>query len=126
MIIKKIEISNFAGIKGSVTFNMPHIMALCGKNGMGKTTVLNAIRFALTGEEPDGDIINANSLLASVKIWLPTAEGELSFERIKEREKPSKCKINGKASTAKVMNEKIEDVIGIPLDKTSGVIFTSS
>ncbi len=118
MIINKLELSNFAGVKGSVAFHMPHILALVGKNGMGKTTILNAIRYVLTGEEPDGDIINADMNGCYVKMWLPTEDhGTLSFERGKERGKSTKCKINGKAATAKVMNEKIEDIVGIPLDK---------
>ena len=118
MVLNKVVLNNFMGVQGEVSFTMPHILALVGKNGMGKTTVLNAIRYALTGEEPDGDIINSEVLLCSVKIFMTTSEGtELSFERIKDRERTSKCKLNGKVVTKKVMDEKIEDIVGIPLDK---------
>lgn len=117
MVIKRIEITNFAGVRGCVSFDMPKILAMCGKNGMGKTTIMNAIRFALTGVEPEGDCINKSSNGCSVKVWLPSSSGDLSFERIKDRDKPSKCKINGKATTLKAMNEKIEDIVGIPIDR---------
>lgn len=119
MKIQKITLVNFMGINGSLELELPQIAALIGKNGMGKTTIMNAIRYALTGAEPEGDIINLSASGCQVNITLSDiSDGtEYTFTRIKDREKPSKFKINGKATTQKSMNEKIEDVIGIPLDK---------
>lgn len=119
MKLNKIRMVNFMGFKGEVTFEVPHIAALIGKNGIGKTSLINAIRYALTGEEPDGVIINTACDECQVAITLndPVDGSEVEFLRTKHKTKPSKCKINGKATTAKSMNEKIEDCIGIPLER---------
>ena len=118
MKIDKLEIVNFMGIEGAITMNeVPHIAALIGPNGMGKTTVMNAIRFGLTGAEPEGGkLINNNANQCNVTIGL-TDGVSYDFTRIKDVEKPSKCLINGKATTQKSMNEKIESIIGIPIEK---------
>ncbi len=118
MEIKSIEVTNFMGMKGYVSFDVPHIAALVGPNGIGKSTILAALRYGLTGEEPDGDIINLDCDETKVVITLtdPTGEG-YAFSRSKHRTKPSKCTINGKATTQKALNDMIETVVGIPLDK---------
>ena len=119
MKIENITLTNFMGIKGRLSLDLPHIAAIIGPNGMGKTTVLNSIRYALTGAEPEGDIINTDSEQCRVSITLKdAADGQMyTFERMKDRKKPSKCTINGKFTTQKSMNEKMEDIIGIPLEK---------
>lgn len=113
MVIRKILMENFCGVDGIVEMELPHIVAVIGKNGMGKTTLMNAIRFGLTGAEPEGDIINKNRNWASVEI---TLDG-LTVKREKCRTTPSKFYVDGKTTTQKALNEKVESVIGIPLDK---------
>ncbi len=117
MKIKKVDINNFRGIKRA-SFELPHIAAICGKNGAGKTSLLNALRYALTGEEPEGDIIryDANSTEVSVEIEDVTSGTITLFTRIKERGKPSKFKINGKATTQKALNDTIQSVTGLGID----------
>ncbi len=119
MKIDRLKLVNFMGIKGSFEFELPKIAALVGPNGMGKTTVMNAIRFALTGEEPAGDIINKDATQARTEITLtdPADGVQYTFMRLKDREKPSKCMIDGKNTTKKTMDQKIEDILRIPLDK---------
>lgn len=119
MIIKDLTVTNFMGIKGRKEFVPAHINALCAKNGSGKTTFLNALRFALTGLEPAGDLINFDCDECSVHITLtdPISGSDIKFSRIKNRTKPLKCAIDGKATTKKAMDEKIETCIGISLDK---------
>lgn len=58
MKIGKITVENFMGLEGKYVFDLGHFQALVGKNGIGKTTLLNAIRFALTGLEPDDAILS--------------------------------------------------------------------
>ncbi len=114
MKIGKITVENFMGLEGKYVFDLGHFQALVGKNGIGKTTLLNAIRFALTGLEPDGcDIINKKSEECSVSIEL--SDGNV-YTRIKKKGSPSKTKINGKATSISSMNERMEDVIGIRMD----------
>ena len=119
MKIENLRLVNFMGIRGVREFKPEHIIALCGKNGAGKTTVLNAIRYGLTGAEPDGDIIHAECDECRVEISLTDpVDGKLiAFERIKNRTKASKFKVDGAATTQKSMNEKIEQIIGIDLEK---------
>ncbi|MCR5670720.1 MAG: AAA family ATPase [Butyrivibrio sp.] len=119
MVIKHLRVVNFMGYKGSVDFNIPKIAALVGKNGIGKTSILNAIRYALAGEEPDGSIINNDADEAMVAITLtdPADGSDIVFSRSKHRTKPSKFMVDGVKTTAAKLNEKIEDVCGIPIDK---------
>ena len=119
MKIERIELTNFMGINGKKTIDFPKLAAMIGPNGAGKTTILNAIRYGLTGLEPDADIINKDSDVMRVSItMIDPADGvSYDFLREKTRDKPSKWKINGKAANAKAMNEKIESIIGIPLEK---------
>ena len=119
MIIKKLRVVNFMGYKGAVEFNVPSIAALVGHNGIGKTSILNAIRYALAGEEPDGSIINNDADEARVDITLedPADGSDIVFSRCKRRTKASKFMIDGLATTAAKLNEKIQDVAGIPIDK---------
>ena len=119
MKIKEIRLVNFGCFGGAHAFSLPRLSALIGKNGTGKTTILNAIRFCLTGAEPDGDIISngMDECSATVLLEDPSDGTVYEFERIKSREKASKCKINGATTTLKAMNEKLSDVIGIPVDR---------
>jgi DNA repair exonuclease SbcCD ATPase subunit len=50
MKLEFVEISGFRGFRDKTRFDLPPGFAvLCGRNGVGKSTVLDAIDFALTG-----------------------------------------------------------------------------
>ena len=49
MKISSIKIVNFRGIKNT-TLVPEHLNVFMGQNGSGKTSILNAITFALTGD----------------------------------------------------------------------------
>lgn len=50
MIISNLQISGFRGIKEKLNFFFPAgFVILCGRNGSGKSTICDAIEFALTG-----------------------------------------------------------------------------
>ncbi len=119
MIIKHLEVENFMGYKGKHSFDMPKIAALVGHNGIGKTSILNSIRYALTGEEAAGDIINssADACMVSITLEDPIDGVDIVFARVKSRTKPSKFMIDGVKTTAGKLNEKISDVCGIPIEK---------
>lgn len=118
MKLNKVETVNFCGMKGRRVFNMPHIIALVGANGVGKTTILNAIRYGLTGDKTAPDIINKDAEEASVEIFFDNKEGlETSFSRTENRKKPSKFRIDGVATTQKALNAYIEEQFGIEIDK---------
>lgn len=119
MKIKKLEVENFMGLVGNYEVKLPQIGCLIGPNGIGKTSLITAIRYGLTGEKPEGDIINKSCSEASVSITLEDEmEGtEYEFTRIENREKATKFLIDGKMSTKKAMNSFISNCIGIPMDK---------
>lgn len=117
MKIKSVELVNF-GKNDHIVINPGNISVLFGENGYGKTTILNGIRYALTGAEPAGDIIKKGTDTCRVVIDLIDDSGEVhSFERIKSRTKPSKFRVDGRNTTAKSMNAKIAEIVGIDLDK---------
>lgn len=118
MKLNRIEIVNFCGLKGLHVINIPHIVALIGANGVGKSTIINAIRYGLTGIKSVPDIINKEASETTVEIFLNDADGnEISFSRTESRTKPSKFKVCGSATTQKALNSYIEDVCGVDVDK---------
>lgn len=128
MKIKKVQFTNLGCYKGINEFTLPDIGALIQPNGTGKTTFLNGLIYAITGKEPDGDMITKGCPECDVSLFLEDGGVEYEFTRIKFRDKsPSKFKINGKATTQKSLNGKISDLIGIPVERvkiaaSSGVI----
>lgn len=104
MRFEKIEIENFNG--KDYTLSSPEkIITLINKNGYGKTSILRAILWGLTGEKVDVED-------ATVRITL-----DPSF-RIERERKSGKniCKLNGNKVTEKALNAAIEDKIGIKID----------
>ena len=103
MKIKHISIENFKSIeKLEYDFNGV-TTALIGKNGRGKTAFKEAFYAGLTGDFPDNCIRNGTDQ-CSIKM---TLEDGTTFERIQHRTKPNKVLIEGKATTAKTLNEMI-------------------
>lgn len=117
MKILKLKTTNFCNLKGEYEFTIPHICALIGANGIGKSTILNAIRYVLTGAKPEYDVINKECDEMSVAITIDGPEEEFTFKRYEHREKPSKFYINKTATTQKNLNQMIETVTGIPVEK---------
>lgn len=117
MKIDKIEAGNFGCFK-YIEYIPGKFQTWFGKNGSGKTTLMNIIRFALTGAEPEGDIIRKDADEMHVTLYLTDAEGQQhTFTREKFREKASKFRVDKKITTAASLNKKIEEIVGIPLDK---------
>ena len=53
MIINRIELAGFRGIRDAVTIDLPPGFAvITGRNGSGKSSICDAIEFALTGQFP--------------------------------------------------------------------------
>ena len=116
MKMKKVIVRNFCGIEGKKEFDMPHIVALVGSNGTGKSTIINAIKYGLTGSKPEGDVINKNATEMSVEIVMEKDEEEISFSRTEHHTKASKFRVNGLVTTQKALNAFIEETCGINVD----------
>ena len=63
MFVKTINTFNFQGLKGLQSFDFDKITALAQPNGSGKTSLINALRFGLTGTSPKGNMISQDKFL---------------------------------------------------------------
>ncbi len=83
--IKKIRLKGFLSYKEEVEIMFPrNTIVIIGPNGVGKSSIVEAIYYALTGSTIRGkfqEIINNNSKLMSVELVLETPEGELTILR---------------------------------------------
>ena len=96
MKISSIKIVNFRGIKNT-TLVPEHLNVFMGQNGSGKTSILNAITFALTGDMKS-EYIQTGAKSAVVEITF--ADGS-SIERKKVKSGNTSCKVNGNLQPVK-------------------------
>lgn len=68
MKLQNVEIKNFKGIN-SLAFNPKKVNVAIGENGKGKTTLMEALRYAITGKYPDDCIaIGCNECKISANV----------------------------------------------------------
>lgn len=114
MIIKEFKTSNFKGIN-NLTLTPGKFTILAGKNGVGKTSTLEAIRYALTGAEPEGEIVTHGQSQCVVEITIENDKGEShSFKRVISKGS-TKVYMDGVVSTQKAVDAAMESYIGIPV-----------
>jgi DNA repair exonuclease SbcCD ATPase subunit len=111
MKIKWLKVKNFKGYKEKkFVFDSDKVVyAMCGKNGVGKTSLQQAIRFIITGDAPD-NIIKKGELETTVTCEL---EDGTTIERTKSLTKTTKSsqKLNGKTVTGTTLNNYINSSI---------------
>ena len=74
MKIKKLQIQSFEGFEDQFEYEFTEpLNALCLKNGAGKTSFLNALRYAITGVKPTVNCINNES--SSMAVGLTFHDG---------------------------------------------------
>lgn len=120
-MIKKLIIKNFRGIEEKsylIPDDKPFF--LFGENGFGKTSTLDALRFALTGKMP-ADMIFHGASEGYVGIVFDDADNTYIERRFYAADKPNKVKMNGKNCTAKAAQTVICDLLGCPIDKLQTV-----
>lgn len=106
MKISNIVIENFRGIdKGS--YDLKNLTIFLGKTGAGKSSVLDALIFALTGDV-DVDDIRHGATDTAVCV---TFEDGSTIERIRDKSGTT-VKVNGKRSTVTSANEYITSITG--------------
>ena len=123
MKIEKIKLEGFKSIECK-EYSFPEVKTiLLGKNGEGKTSLLEAIRFVITGEFP-ADGINHNYDSASVIADFDT----VTIQRIKSNGKTTVL-LNDVPVTAKELDAVVENLFGLPKQSlkicTSGEVLTS-
>ena len=116
-MIKKLLIKNFKGITDKVYTFEKEPFFLWGENGFGKTSFLEAIRFALTGKMP-ADMLYHGAESGYVAIQFNDADNTI-IERqfFSSEKKPNKVKMNGKTCTGKAAQVVICDLMGCSLDR---------
>ena len=106
MQIKSIVLNNFRTV--TTTEQPEKVNALVAPNGSGKTAFIDALRYAVTGENPSCGFGPGKNV---VEI---TLEDGTVIER--SFDKASSCRVNGKKVALKAGNEVIESVTGVPTD----------
>ena len=106
-MIKKIIITNFKGIS-ALSIAPEHINVLCGPCGSGKSSALEAIRFALTGSGSASDI-SSGKQECSVEVVF--SDGS-TIERTRTRG-GSTVRINGKKTSQLSASEYLEGMLGV-------------
>lgn len=108
-MIKRIEIRFFRGIE-KLDINVKRFNMFVGINGSGKTSVISAIRFALTGKAHKGDIKNGHTN-AGVRVIFD--DGSYFTRYLTTTGISGDC--NGKKTTTKSINEYIEMKLGMTM-----------
>lgn len=110
MEIKRLQETGFKGMP-KIDMELPKKLFITGNNGAGKTSFIDAINFALTGNLPDGSIVSKTEGKASVSIALP--DGNVVTRE--KTEDGTIVKYNGKRCTIKALDEAISNNVGIPM-----------
>ena len=129
MFVKTINTFNFQGLKGLQSFELDKITALAQPNGSGKTSLINALRFGLTGNSPKGNMINIGEQSAAVKLILENGSN-FSRQVFATKGKSAKYYISNKPTNATELSRFISSEMG-GVDKkvakfvSSGELLTS-
>lgn len=100
MKINTIKIKNFRGIP-DMEISLERISFFTGPCGAGKTSVLKAFNFALTGDVKKDDIREQSDRASATIVF----EDQSSIQRICKLSAATQVKVNGKNSTAKAADE---------------------
>lgn len=112
MKIKTLQTSDFMGLPGTRKYDFStQVTAFCEGNAKGKTSVLNAVRYGLTGVKPDGEIVTKGKDKAAVQVEF---EDGTSFARVEfsKQGKPAAYWVDKKRSTLTAINQKITGMTG--------------
>jgi len=108
MQIQNILIQNFKSIK-SFSLSPKKVTMLVGHNGTGKSSVLEAVRYLLTGECPESPVASGETRA--------TVEGEfLGVSVYRGTGDKTVMKLNGKNTTQKAVTKMMEDALGCTMD----------
>jgi DNA repair exonuclease SbcCD ATPase subunit len=119
VVIEEIEVKNFRCIKA--LREVPGLInVLCGENGAGKTSFLDAIRLGITGNEPADSWKRNGAETGGVLVGV-SGVGKICRKKSDEK---NVVTLNGKVTTAKSVRELMSSSCGISPDTVN--IITSS
>ena len=126
MKIQKIVIENFKGIKFTTFIPKEEPTWLFDKNGSGKTSFLEALRYGLTGKMPK-DILYHGADKGFVTILFNDPDNTTVTRYFYSGAKPNKVKVNSKTCTAKEAQKIICEIMNASDEKldvlTSNEVF---
>lgn len=126
MKIQKIVIENFKGIKFTTFIPKEEPTWLFDKNGSGKTSFLEALRYGLTGKMPK-DILYHGADEGFVTILFNDPDNTTVTRYFYSGAKPNKVKVNSKTCTAKEAQKIICEIMNASDEKldvlTSNEVF---
>lgn len=126
MKIQKIIIENFKGIKFTTFMPKEEPTWLFDKNGSGKTSFLEALRYGLTGKMPK-DILYHGADEGFVTILFNDPDNTTVTRYFYSGAKPNKVKVNSKTCTAKEAQKIICEIMNASDEKldvlTSNEVF---
>ena len=122
MKFESATISQFKGITYKHIPSIPKRTIFTGKNGSGKTSAMEALRYAITGDAPD-NCIRSGASNADVSVVLGTGDQIERMPTPSGSTKPSKIKYNGTLTTQKSVNEMLKVSTG--LDVATMKVMTS-
>ena len=109
MKIERLQTMDFMGLPGKKAWDFNNkITVLAAPNGAGKTSVISALRYALTGLEPEGEMIHKGKISAAAQI----KTARRSYCRIKRLAKQSRYVMNGKTTSLGELTRALEEEMG--------------
>ena len=112
MKIKSMKTEDFMGLYGKREYDLSEqIVAFCDGNAKGKSSVLNALRYAIAGEKPEGEIITKGHPRTTVQLEFG---GDSSITRMEfaKAGKPAAYFVDKKRSTLGAVNDKLTSMTG--------------
>lgn len=118
MKITELSLSNFKGIH-ALNLNFPEtVTVFYGNNGVGKTSIIEALRYVLTGKCPDNAVRNG----ASNATILATLGNGDRVQIIKSATgQATKYKYNGSTTTGKSILEEIQKQTGVEAETANAI-----
>ena len=108
MKIENIYAANFKSFS-NLTFNPEKTNIIIGKNGSGKTSVLELIKYILTGEAPD-------SIVKSGETQCVASANVFGYDVLRRYGNKNELKINGKTTTQKSFAQIVNEETGCTMD----------
>ena len=95
VIIKEVDIENFKCIKNRHLEFHPRVNVLYGRNGVGKTSILDAIYYAFRPEIPNREVIKYGENEAHIRVVFCVGNKEYVIEKTLRRRKTNSAYLRG-------------------------------
>lgn len=122
MKIEKVEIKNFRGLKGVSTYLLPQISKMTSKNGTGKSSIIDAIRYVMAGLKPDGELVTYGEKEMYVTVILNRTEYTRGIKVSKEGANTTFCKVNGTRVALKDYEQSLTNEVGFSLENLKNIM----